>query len=99
MDIAETIRERLRGVYDPELGVNVVDLGLVYDIREEPDRVRVIMTLTTPGCPLHDAIVGAARRALWQVLPDRPVDVELVWEPRWTPDRMSDAAKEQLGLL
>lgn len=98
MDVAELIRERLREVYDPELGVNVVDLGLVYDIREEPDRVRVIMTLTTPGCPLHDAIVGAARRALWQALPDRPVDVELVWEPRWTPDRMSDAAKEQLGL-
>ncbi len=94
----DQIRESLRQVYDPELGVNIVDLGLVYDIREEADKVYVQMTLTTPGCPMHDTIVGGVHRVL-QDKTDKEIDVDLVWEPRWSPQKMSEAAKEQLGFF
>jgi len=93
------IRERLREVYDPELGVNIVDLGLVYEIRDEPDRIYVCMTLTTPGCPMHDSMTGAVRRALQDLAGGREVEVDLVWEPRWSPEMMSEKAKEQLGFF
>ncbi|AEI43669.1 metal-sulfur cluster assembly factor [Paenibacillus mucilaginosus] len=92
----QRVREWLKGVYDPELGVNVVDLGLIYGIEAEEGEIRVRMTLTTPGCPLHDTIIGGVRRAL----EGRPgvgrVQVEVVWEPRWTPERMTPEAREQL---
>lgn len=91
------IRESLREVYDPELGVNIVDLGLIYDIREEDDRVYVQMTLTTPGCPMHDTIVGGVRWVLNDQLGITDLEVDIVWEPRWSPEQMSEAAKEQLG--
>lgn len=98
MENIEQIRESLKQVYDPELGVNIVDLGLVYDVREEPDRIYVQMTLTTPGCPMHDTIVGGVHRVLRDQT-DKEIDVDLVWEPRWSPQNMSDAAKEQLGFF
>ena len=91
----ERIRELLRNVYDPELGVNIVDLGLIYELRVEPEKIYVQMTLTTPGCPMHDSIVGGVRRALKGER--KEIEVDLVWEPRWNPENMSEAAKEQLG--
>lgn len=97
MNRIEQIREALRQVYDPELGVNIVDLGLVYDIREDDDRVYIQMTLTTPGCPMHDTIVGGVRFALNDQLGITDPDVDIVWEPRWSPANMSEAAKEELG--
>lgn len=96
MEGAEQIREYLRDVYDPELGVNIVDLGLVYDIIDEEDTIYIKMTLTTPGCPMHDTIVGGVHRVL-QDHTDKEIDVDLVWEPRWSPAMMSDMAKDQLG--
>ncbi len=99
MENIEKIRERLREVYDPELGVNIVDLGLVYEIRDEPDKIHIRMTLTTPGCPLHGAIVGGVRHALRDLAGDREIDVDVVWEPRWSPAMMSDEAKQQLGFF
>lgn len=89
--------EYLKEVYDPELGVNIVDLGLVYEMQEEPERVSVRMTLTTPGCPLHDTILGAVKWVLQEHTDYKDVDVQLVWEPQWSPNMMSNEAKEMLG--
>src|SRR5579864_1300176 len=94
----DTVREALREVIDPELGENLVDLGLVYGIRIDGNRVAVDLTLTTPGCPLHASLHAAAERAIrLMVLGVEDVDVQLVFDPRWTPDRMTTAAKQRLG--
>ena len=95
----EQVREKLRLVYDPELGVNIVDLGLVYDIRVDDDQIYVRMTMTTPGCPMHDMLVGGVKRVLRDIAEKREIAVDVVWEPRWSPDNMSPAAKEQLGFI
>ena len=90
----------LRQVDDPELGINIVDLGLIYDVEIENSSVHVKMTLTTPGCPLTSYLVGIAEAAIRQALPDiEKVELELVWEPPWDPSRMSEAAKIKLGLI
>ncbi|WP_426446189.1 metal-sulfur cluster assembly factor [Paenibacillus sp. S-38] len=99
MEREQKVREWLKGVYDPELGVNVVDLGLIYEIQAEEGETLIRMTLTTPGCPLHDTIIGGVRRALEDKPEVGTVKVEVVWEPSWTPERMTPEAKEQLGAL
>ncbi|NGQ93963.1 metal-sulfur cluster assembly factor [Brevibacillus sp. SYP-B805] len=96
MDTAE-IRELLKQVYDPELGVNIVDLGLVYEIHNDDGDVCIRMTLTTPGCPMHDTIAGGAERLLQNQPGIRSVKVDVVWDPPWSPDKMSEEAKERLG--
>jgi len=94
----EAVREALRSVDDPEVGISIVDLGLVYRIDVAPERVRVEMTMTTPACPLGDLIMDNARRAVGALLPDGvDVDIELVWEPMWTPDLMSESARQTFG--
>lgn len=97
MDRTAQIREMLKEVYDPELGVNIVDLGLVFDIRDLGDQIYVQMTLTTPGCPMHDTIVGGVKYVIEDQLGVAVVDVDLVWEPRWSPEMMSPEAKRELG--
>jgi metal-sulfur cluster biosynthetic enzyme len=98
MDKKEIVLEHLKRVLDPELGVNVVDLGLIYDIDfYAPKSVRIKMTLTTPGCPLHDSIASGVRYSLEGVEDIEVVDVDLVWEPAWTPEKMTDEGKRQLG--
>lgn len=96
MDKSEMM-EQLKLVYDPELGVNVVDLGLIYDLEETDGDIAIRMTLTTPGCPMHDTIAGGVERALRHMEGVKSVNVEVVWNPPWSPERMSDAAKQQLG--
>lgn len=93
------VKETLKQVYDPELGVNIVDLGLVYGIDVQGDSLHILMTLTTPGCPLHDTIVGGVRRALAGAIDPEKLTVELVWEPRWSPEMMAAGARAQLGGL
>jgi metal-sulfur cluster biosynthetic enzyme len=94
-----TVREALREVYDPELGVNVVDLGLIYSIAVEAGAVHLTMTLTTPGCPLHASMVEAVESAVWTFVPGvESVEVELVWEPAWTVERLSPDGRKLLGL-
>lgn len=97
----EAVLEALHEVIDPELGVNVVDLGLVYGVGLEEKaegRVHVAMTLTTPGCPLHDSLVEAAERAIETMVPGVcEARVNLVFEPPWTADRISVAGREALG--
>lgn len=95
---AALVRELLREVIDPELGVNIVDLGLVYGIGvSDAGVVEIEMTLTTPGCPLGGYLDDQIRGCLAQLPQVRAVSVELVWEPAWEPEEMSDAAREQLG--
>lgn len=95
---AEEIRTVLREhVYDPELGINVVDLGLIYDVTVEEGRIVVDMTLTTPACPLAASLPTAVEQVLRERFEGYDVEVNLVWEPRWTPERMSEEAREMLG--
>ncbi len=94
----ESIREALRAVDDPEVGMHIVDLRLTYLIDIRPERVRVELTMTTPACPLGDLISANARRAVGAALPQGvSVDVVLVWEPPWTPDMMSESARQTFG--
>lgn len=94
----ETVREALRSVDDPEVGMNIVELGLVYRIDVAPERVHVEVTMTTPACPMGDLITNNANRAVGAVLPEGvEVDIALVWEPPWTPDLMSKSAKQAFG--
>jgi metal-sulfur cluster biosynthetic enzyme len=91
------IREALRAVIDPELGVNIVDLGLVYRIEVEGPRVRVEMTMTSPACPMGDHLRALVMSAIKGRVPgSQNVEVALVWEPTWDPDMMSDEARTQL---
>ncbi len=90
--------DKLRGVMDPELHINIVDLGLIYNVVIEKNEIRVIMTLTTPGCPLAPVIDKLIKKALGELKADR-VTVELVWEPAWSVRRMSEEGKLQLGMI
>jgi metal-sulfur cluster biosynthetic enzyme len=98
MTTPEQIREALRHVIDPELGINVVDLGLVYGIDEKDGSVRVTMTMTTPACPLGESLAEQAEATIRQnVQGVMSVSVELVWDPPWQPSMMSGAARKRLG--
>lgn len=92
--------EALRQVYDPEIPIDIYELGLIYDIKVEPDRsVKIKMTLTAPACPVAGSLPGEVERKVEEIPEVKSADVELVWEPPWSRDRMSEAALLQLGLL
>jgi len=94
----EHVLDVLREVVDPELGVNIVDLGLVYRVEINGGHVHVRMTLTAPGCPLHESLTGAVQSALELLLPGvKEVSVAVVWDPPWTPERISAAGRQLLG--
>jgi metal-sulfur cluster biosynthetic enzyme len=95
----DEILESLKNVYDPEIGMNIVDLGLVYgvDWDDEKGKVHVDLTLTSPGCPLGPQIIRDIRWALGEVDEVLEADVDLVWSPLWHPSMMSDFAKDELG--
>jgi metal-sulfur cluster biosynthetic enzyme len=94
---AAQVTEALRGVIDPELGLSVVELGLIYAVTVDDGHVRVRMTLTAPGCPLHAVMPGWVLAAVRGIPGVRDADVELTFDPPWTPDLMSDDAKFILG--
>ena len=104
----EDVRNALRDVNDPELPVNIVDLGLVYTVDVEPDldapgmlprqRVHVTMSMTTQGCPAHGIILEQVRNRLAGMQEISESQVDLVWEPAWTPDRISPEAQRKLGI-
>ena len=98
MELKDQVMYQLKKVIDPELGINIVDLGLIYDVEfPTPKKVSVIMTLTTPGCPLHDSITSGVKYSVEDIKEIDEVDVQLVWEPAWTPEKMTEAGKRQLG--
>lgn len=89
--------ETLEQVIDPELGIDIVNLGLVYEVRVTGEDIYVGMTLTTPGCPLHGSITRDVRVRLERLEGAGWVEVELLWSPPWSPERMSDEARQQLS--
>jgi metal-sulfur cluster biosynthetic enzyme len=102
MTPAEAVTERiwsaLRSVDDPELGINIVDLGLVYAVLLEPGRVAIRLTMTSPACPLGPFIVDQARAAIESFVPEAgEVDIELVWEPPWHPGLMAEHVAGAFG--
>lgn len=90
--------ETLRQVDDPELGCNIVDLGLVYDVRVDGGVVTVVMTLTTPGCPMHESIGHGVSMALLEIPGVEDAQVDIVWDPPWSPEMMTEAAQKRLGV-
>ncbi len=94
----EAVREALRQVDDPEAGMNIVDLGLVYGVDVADGAVDIDLTMTTAACPMVDMIVEQARDVVKAIVPEGvAVNVHLVWEPPWTPDRMAGIAREHFG--
>ena len=94
----EEVREQLKEVIDPELNVNIVDLGLVYDVSvDQKNSADILMTLTTPGCPLHGVFDELVKREINKIEEINEVEVELTFEPKWTPEEMSDKARDKIG--
>lgn len=93
----EEVRDQLKEVIDPELNVNIVDLGLIYDIELNENDVFILMTLTTPGCPLHGVFDQLVKREVDKIDEIDDIEVELTFEPSWTPDKMSDEARDEIG--
>lgn len=92
------VLEALRRIVDPELGINIVELGFVYSVRIEEGSVLVQMTLTTAGCPMHDALVEGARAVVRQLPGVSEALIELVWDPPWRPSMISRETREAMGL-
>jgi metal-sulfur cluster biosynthetic enzyme len=94
-DTEKEILELLKTVMDPEVAVNVVDLGLIYEIHHsiEKNQIHVVTTLSTRGCPLGDTIMNNIKVVIEQQFPGMEVDVELTWEPEWTPDMITEAGR------
>ncbi|MGZ5245354.1 MAG: metal-sulfur cluster assembly factor [Bacteroidia bacterium] len=90
--------QALYEVIDPELYVNIVDLGLVYNIALKDKNIEVEMTLSTPHCPMGESIVNGVKNVLEKTFPDAEVEVNLVWEPTWSMEKISEEGKRQLGL-
>ncbi len=93
----ERVLAALETVYDPEVGMNIVDLGLIYEVAVESGRVNVKMTLTTPGCPLLETLPAHAEEEVRKLPEVQEVQVELVWDPPWTPERMSSEGKRRMS--
>lgn len=99
-DLNESVIAGLKTVFDPEIPVNIYDLGLIYDIAiDEKQHVHVQMTLTSPGCPVAQTFPGTVEQAVNQVEGVSDCTVELVWEPPWTQERMTEVARLELGIF
>jgi FeS assembly SUF system protein len=99
-DLYEAVLDALKDIYDPEIPVNIYDLGLIYDVEITPENHALIkMTLTTPNCPVAESMPGEVELRVGSVPGVGHAEVELVWDPPWDPQRMSDEAKLELGML
>lgn len=94
----EEIIEILKTVNDPEIGIDVVNLGLIYDLKIDKDVIKIKMTMTAPTCPVTPWILSEAQKCVENLADVEAADIELVWEPQWKPEMMSDYAKEQLNM-
>lgn len=93
----ETVMTALKNCYDPEIPINIVDLGLIYDVRIDGGNVEVDMTLTAPGCPMHVPMSEDVKEKIEELDGVIRATVSVVWEPRWDPGRMSEEAKKMMG--
>ncbi|NIO23328.1 MAG: DUF59 domain-containing protein [Candidatus Aenigmarchaeota archaeon] len=93
----EEVIKVLRNVVDPEVGINIVDMGFIYGVEIKGKKVHIKMTLTTPGCPMHSMFVHEVKQSLESAFDDVEVQVEVVFDPPWTPEKMSNEAKKKLG--
>ena len=99
MVLKEKIIKEIKKIYDPEIPVNIYELGLIYEIKVEKDNnVKVKMTLTTPNCPVAESLPKEVKDSIMQVIEVNDVDLELVWDPPWDKSMMSEAAKLELNL-
>ena len=99
MELKDKIIEEIKKIYDPEIPVNIYDLGLIYDIKvEDKNTAKVKMTLTSPNCPVAESLPKEVKDGIMQVEGIDNVDLDLVWDPPWDKDRMSEAAKLELNL-
>ena len=99
-DLYEAVIEALKDIYDPEIPVNIYDLGLIYDVEITPENhAKVKMTLTTPHCPVAESMPGEVELRVGAVPGIGDAEVELVWDPPWDPQKMTDEAKLELGML
>ena len=98
MDIKNKIIDEIKKIYDPELPVNIYELGLIYEIKVDGKKAEIIMTLTTPNCPVAESLPKEVKEGAMQVDGIDDVDLQLVWDPPWTKDMMSEAAKLELNL-
>jgi FeS assembly SUF system protein len=99
-DLYEAVIDALKDIYDPDIPVNIYDLGLIYDVEITPDHhAKVKMTLTTPHCPVAESMPGEVELRIGAVPGIGDAEVELVWDPPWDPQKMSDEAKLELGML
>ena len=98
-NLKEKIIEEIKKIYDPEIPVNIYDLGLIYDIKvEDKNTAKIKMTLTSPNCPVAESLPKEVKDGIMQVEGIDNVDLDLVWDPPWDKDRMSEAAKLELNL-
>ena len=98
MNKKEQIIEEIRKIYDPELPVNIYELGLIYDIKVDDNNVEVKMTLTSPNCPVAESLPKEVKDSILKIKDVKDVDLKLVWDPPWNKDKMSEAAKLELNL-
>ena len=98
MSAKEKIIEEIKKIYDPELPVNIYELGLIYDIQVEDKKAKIKMKLTTPNCPVAESLPKEVKDGAMQVEEIEDVDLQLVWDPPWNKDMMSEAAKLELNL-
>ena len=98
MDLKEQIVAEIRKIYDPEIPVNIYELGLIYDVKIKEDKVKIIMTLTSPNCPVAESLPQEVKDSAMQVRGIKEVDLDLVFEPPWEKSMMSEAAKLELNL-
>ena len=98
MDLKEKVISEIKKIYDPEIPVNIYDLGLIYDISIENHDVKVKMTLTTPNCPVAESLPKEVKDSIKEIKEVNDVSLDLVWDPPWDKSMMSDAAKLELNL-
>lgn len=99
-DLKDKIVEVLKTIFDPEIPVNIYEIGLIYEVKVDPDNaVNIDMTLTSPACPVAGTLPGDVESKVAAISGVASAKVNLVWEPTWTPEKMSEAAKLQLGML
>ena len=98
MEVKDKIIDEIKKIYDPEIPVNIYELGLIYDVQVDNNKAKIKMTLTSPNCPVAESLPKEVKEGAMQVEEIENVELELVWDPPWTQDMMSEAAKLELNL-